>query len=280
MSSVNRDDVRRRHSKAFTLVELLVVISTMALLVALLLPALAGARSQAHGLVCRANLRQLVVAGLGYATENDGFCVSGARDMFDGPGLHRWHGTRNSLDEPFDPAQGPLAGYLADGQTKECPVRVAFTKGHDWDTNFEQGCGGYGYNMRYLGSRLGEAGMDTLEAFQQAYTRTANVNEIRTPAQTLMFADTAMATGGDALIEYSFAEPPFIVFAGQVMPEFYMSPSIHFRHRDHANVAWLDGHVAAELMADVEAPNAYGADSSALNLGWFDPVDNTLFDLD
>ncbi len=83
MSSVNRHNVRRRHCKALTLVELLVVISTMALLVALLLPALAGARSQAHGLVCRANLRQLVVAGLGYATENDGFCVPGASDMFD-----------------------------------------------------------------------------------------------------------------------------------------------------------------------------------------------------
>jgi hypothetical protein len=258
---------------------MLVVISTMALLVALIMPALAGARSQARGALCRANLRQLALASLGYATENDGFFVPAASDMFDGSGLRRWHGTRRNLDEPFDPAQGPLAAYLTEGQTKECPIRVAFTKGHDWDTNFEQGCGGYGYNMTYLGSRLWDAGMNTPEAFQQAYTRTANINEIRTPSQTLMFADTAMARDGHTLIEYSFAEPPFIVFAGRVMPDLYMSPSIHFRHRNHAAVAWTDGHADTEPMAHTNTPNAYGADSATLNLGWFTPLDNTPFDL-
>ena len=269
----------RRGAPAFTLVELLVVISTMTLLVALLMPALAGARSQARGLVCRANLRQLLLAGLGYATENNGFCVPAASDMFDGAGLHRWHGVRRRLDEPFDPLEGPLVGYLADGQAKECPIRVAFTKGQDWDTNFEQGGGGYGYNMAYLGSRLWDASMDSSEAFQQAYARTARLHEIENPGQTLMFADTAMANNGSSLIEYSFAEPPFAVFGGRLRSEVYMSPSLHFRHRDHANVGWADGHVGTEPIADFDGLNAYRADSSALQLGWFDPVDNSLFDL-
>ncbi len=270
---------RQRGRRALALVELLVVIAVIALLLALLMPALAGARSQARGLVCRANLRQLVLAGIGYATESDGFYVPAAKDMWDSGGRCRWHGVRNSLAEPFDPSRGPLVGYLADGQVKECPARVEFTTSDDWNTSFERGCGGYGYNMAYLGSRLWEAALDGPRTFQRAYARTAAVTEVANPVQTLMFADTAMANNGTTLIEYSFAEPPFTVFGGQVMTDFHLSPSIHFRHRGHADIGWTDGHAGAQPMAGVETINAYGVDPSALHLGWFEPVDNTLFDL-
>ena len=282
MNAIGRHDKRmeRSHSMgAFTLIEVLVVISILTILVALLTPALAGVRCRARGAVCCSNLHQLVLANLGYGTENGGFFVPAASDIWDNAGRHRWHGVRNSLDEPFDPSKGPLAGYLAEGRVKECPARVGFTKGREWNYNFEQGCGGYGYNMAYLGSRLWDASIGGSEAFRLAYGRTASVQEVRSPGGTLMFADAAMANGGASLIEYSFAEPPFAVFGGQVMSEFYMSPSIHFRHRRHANVGWADGHAGFGLMADFDAPNAYGAESSALELGWFEPVDNTWFDL-
>ncbi len=261
--------------RAFTLTEVLVVVFALALLVALLMPALGGARSQARALVCRSNLRQLVLANVGYATENDGSYVAAASDMWNNAGLHRWHGVRAGRDEPFEPSKGPLAGYLAEGRVKQCPTRVGFGTNTDWDCNFERGCGGYGYNMTYLGSRLWDACVE----FRQAYARTTSAQEVSCPGQTLMFADTAMANGGDSLIEYSFAEPPFTVYAGQVMAEFYMSPSIHFRHQSRANIGWADGHVGTEEMAEFGAANAYGADSSAFELGWFEPVDNTPFDL-
>jgi len=265
-------------SAAFSLVEILVTISVLALLLALLMPALAGARSQAHGLVCRSNLRQLVLAGTGYATENDGFFVPAAKDMPDNAGLNRWHGVRPRLNEPFDPLRGPLAGYLADGRVKECPAGVDFLKTQDWNASFEKGCGGYGYNMAYIGSRLWDGSLNGPQAFQAAYARTTSVAEVANPAQTLMFTDTAMANGGDSLIEYSFAEPPFAVFGGQVMTGFAMSPSIHFRHGG-ANVCWADGHVDTQAIAQTDTTNVYGADPSALKLGWFAPVDNSPFDL-
>ncbi len=269
----------RLNGKAFTLVELLVVISTVALLLALLLPALAAARSQAHGIVCRSNIRQLVLANLGYTTENDGFHVPAAKDLWDNSGRHRWHGVRNSLMEPFEASKGPLAGYLADGRIKECPARVHFVKSNDWSTSFERGCGGYGYNMAYLGSRLWDAGLIGAQAFQQVYARTARTSELAGPEQTLMFADTAMANNGASLIEYSFAEPPFAVFGGQVMTNARMSPSIHFRHGDMANVGWADGHVGSHPMARLDLTNIYGIESSTLSIGWFEPADNTPFDL-
>ena len=58
--------------RAFTLVELLVVIAVIALLAAMLLPALSKARQSGRRTACMSNLRQLSVALSIYASENEG----------------------------------------------------------------------------------------------------------------------------------------------------------------------------------------------------------------
>ncbi len=270
----------KKESKAFTLIELLVVISIIALLTAILMPALGVARSGSRALACKSNLRQLVIANIGYATENDGFYVPAASDMWDNAGLHRWHGIRDALGEPFDPLRGPLIGYLADGRVKECPLKMEFVKGQDWNTNFEQGGGGYGYNMTYIGSRISQNAVGSVQAWKDSYAMTARMTEIAAPALTLMFADTAMANDQKSLIEYSFAEPPFTVHNGRPVTEFYMSPSIHFRHKGQTNVGWADGHIEPRRMAGSGDKNVYGTISGDFKLGWFEPLDNTPFDLE
>jgi prepilin-type N-terminal cleavage/methylation domain-containing protein len=59
-------------NKGFTLIELLVVIAIIALLVAILLPALQRVREQARGAACRSNLRQWGVILAMYANDHDG----------------------------------------------------------------------------------------------------------------------------------------------------------------------------------------------------------------
>ena len=72
------DALMAQHRRAgFTLVELLVVISIIALLIALLLPALAAARNLAESTVCLSNLRQCGLALQEYADENAGVIAVG-----------------------------------------------------------------------------------------------------------------------------------------------------------------------------------------------------------
>ncbi|MBU1259625.1 MAG: type II secretion system GspH family protein [Planctomycetes bacterium] len=263
--------VIRKLVRGFTLVELLVVMAIIALLMGILLPALSSARSQCKAVVCKSNLRQLVLANTGYATENRGHFVLAAVDMAPGEtNNHRWHGVRKSNDESFDSLKGPLVSYLADGAVKECPQKVKFRQGNPWDFNFEDGCGGYGYNMMYIGSKIWKGEK------KENYKKSATNTEVTSLARTVMFADCAMAKadgGTPYYLEYSFAEPLLREDGG------YAWPSIHFRHRTKANVGWVDGHISSEVMTDFKIVIYDGINSSDVMLGWFGPLDNSLFDL-
>lgn len=64
-----QQQTRIRARRGFTLIELLVVISILALLVSILLPGLQAARKQTQKIVCRSNMRQIVLAVLLYAQD-------------------------------------------------------------------------------------------------------------------------------------------------------------------------------------------------------------------
>ncbi len=91
--------------KGFTLIELLVVIAVIALLIAILVPVLRSAREQAQRVVCLSNLRQLTLAWVAYADDNDGKLVSSS-----------W-----AARPPRSIETGTLWPYLRDLDIYRCP---------------------------------------------------------------------------------------------------------------------------------------------------------------
>src|SRR4030042_138791 len=72
-----RHRAREQPPGGFTLIELLVVITVIALLLALLIPALRSAKEQGQRVVCLSNLRQLTLAWIMYAEDNNENIVNG-----------------------------------------------------------------------------------------------------------------------------------------------------------------------------------------------------------
>jgi prepilin-type N-terminal cleavage/methylation domain-containing protein len=72
---VNQESAR--HQRGFTLIELLVVIAIIAVLMAILMPALNRVREQGKRAACLNNVKQMALAWIMYADDNDNKIVNG-----------------------------------------------------------------------------------------------------------------------------------------------------------------------------------------------------------
>jgi prepilin-type N-terminal cleavage/methylation domain-containing protein/prepilin-type processing-associated H-X9-DG protein len=184
---------RRRHgsSSGFTLVELLVVIGIIALLIAVLMPALSGARRNAAKVKCLSNLRQIGLAFSLYAGEHKEFWPVAVHEktsaVFPVPEERRWYDL--------------VAKYIASAKVDKAMDIAAIRERSviwgcpDWhkehfDPNNPTDVLRPGYGMNYYPTYFVDGDVKGLAYMTGANGRYPRVTKYSNPSQRLLLADS------------------------------------------------------------------------------------------
>jgi prepilin-type N-terminal cleavage/methylation domain-containing protein/prepilin-type processing-associated H-X9-DG protein len=125
------DSSECRRKQAFTLIELLVVIAIIAILAAMLLPALSRAKQKAWTTSCVSNLRQIGLGMRMFADDNDGFYPESGGDIL-------WGGIDAGTTKPSWMEQ--IYGQVGNTNTFNCPANVQLPEQYRGPFNYFNGC--------------------------------------------------------------------------------------------------------------------------------------------
>ena len=214
-------------ARAFTLLELVIVIAIIALLTAILMPALRGARAESRRAVCLSNLHHIGLATDHYLNDyNDRFWRYFQRER---GGMRWWFGFEpggpgSGTDRPLDTSRAVLAPYLRNADDRmQCPV--------------------FPYNascfFRKFAARSASYGFNVLLGPPNPRATTARRDQLgQAPSSVFVFADGAHFDHNPGMNEGHYVE-------------YKRNPRRrsgygHFRHRGQAMVLYIDGHAEGQ----------------------------------
>jgi len=204
-----------RERDGFTLIELLVVIAIIALLMAILMPALKRAKEQGQRAACLSNLKQLALAWIMYADENDDKVVSSEaggtwKNQYGEPWVGvTWAGdwARGGQLPASDQIKGIKAGalwpFVKELKLYECPT-------------------GYRGELMTYAMMIASNGrsVDGSPVFKKRIL-------VPQPSQRLLFIDEGLSSPDAYSVRY-------------ITPEWWDQPTT--RHGDGTTFSFMDGH--------------------------------------
>jgi prepilin-type N-terminal cleavage/methylation domain-containing protein/prepilin-type processing-associated H-X9-DG protein len=224
-------------SDGFTLIELLVVIAIIAILAAILFPVFASAREKARQISCVSNLKQVGLATLQYIQDYDErlypySLYSNSVETFPFASYNWSTGATNY-------AGGFVQPYMKSIQVQACPSEPGFSAA------VPPGMG-YGWNID-LGYRQDSNTWPWISANAKDSIK-VNVPiiqaDISQPSDTFIFADSAsyeQIKGVNTICQNA-----------EIWPPYSNGDAVHGRHLGFANVLFIDGHVKAQRVTNVD----------------------------
>jgi len=213
----------RRDPAGFTLVELLVVVSIIALLLGMVLPALSHARAAAMATRCLSQTRTIALAMRMYAEQDPRHFYPTARMPMTATHLPTWIDlTKDHVDA--------LSVYRCPSDDSE-----------NWDAAMMPRLTSYGINAYFTPNHPPYNGITPWQ--------------ITTPAETIIAAELIENTAMDHFMPMYWGDPPAVASIMMQSRQWDAATGepktiIHTRHVGEANYVFTDGHAAAHAFPD------------------------------